>query len=173
MTDPFVAEIRLFGFNFAPTGWAVCAGQLMPISQNTALFSLIGTFYGGDGKSTFGLPDLQGNVPVNQGQSSVGSQYYLGQQGGVPYVTLLQSEMPMHSHRLTISTSPAVEGQPANQLYAVGNSVGVYGPNSGATVLANPGMVTVTGGNQPHDNMQPYQSLLYCIALQGIYPQRP
>src|SRR5436189_977322 len=100
MSDQFVAEIRIFPFNFPPTGWAFCDGQIMPISQNTALFSLLGTFYGGDGKSTFALPNLQGSSPLNQGQSSTGTQYFLGQQSGTPFVTLLQTEMPTHTHLL-------------------------------------------------------------------------
>src|SRR5213080_669610 len=98
MADPFVAEIRIFGFNFAPTGWAMCNGQLLPISQNTALFSLLGTFYGGDGKSTFALPNLEGSAPLNQGQSNTGTEYFLGQQSGTDTVTLLTSEMPAHNH---------------------------------------------------------------------------
>ena len=104
MSDPFVAEIRMFAGNFAPKGWALCNGQLLPISQNTALFSLVGTFYGGDGKSTFALPDMQGSVPLGQGQSTTGTEYFLGQQAGEQFVTLLQSEIPIHTHTLSAHT---------------------------------------------------------------------
>src|SRR3954454_10644447 len=141
MTDPFVAEIRIFGFNFAPTGWATCDGQLLPISQNTALFSLLGTFYGGDGKSTFGLPNLGGSAPVCQGQTQGGSYYGVGTSTGVPYVTLLESEMAAHSHAFHISGSPAVERQPPGQYYAVATGVGMYGPNTGPTQTMAPQML--------------------------------
>src|SRR3954470_5835692 len=130
MADPFLAEVRIGGFNFAPRGWAFCDGQLLPISQNMALFSLLGTNFGGDGKSTFALPDLQGATPLGSGQSSAsGNQYVIGEASGVPTVTLLQSEMPVHSHSLNISTQPAVARQPGGQLTAVATGVGFYGPN--------------------------------------------
>ena len=172
MADPFVAEIRIAGFNFAPTGWALCNGQLMPISQNTALFSLLGTYYGGDGKSTFALPNLQGSAPMQQGQGPGLSLHDLGETGGEEFVTLLQSEMPAHSHSLNISTQPAVARQPGAQLTAVATGVGFYGPNSGATTNLAPQAVPVAGGSQPHNNMQPYLVLNFIIALQGIFPAR-
>ena len=174
MADQFLAEIRIAGFNFAPTGWALCNGQLMPISQNTALFSLLGTNYGGDGKSTFGLPNLQGAVPIGSGSSSAsGTQYFLGEESGVDFVTLLQSEMPLHSHSLNISTQPALLRQPGGQLTAVATGVGFYGPNSGATTTLAPQAAPPAGGSQPHNNLQPYLTLNFIIALQGIFPQRP
>jgi microcystin-dependent protein len=172
--DPFVAEIRIFGFNFAPRGWAFCNGQILPISQNTALFSLLGTTYGGDGKSTFGLPNMQGNVPLNFGQSSTGTLYDLGQMAGEQYVTLLQTEVPPHNH--------GVQSVPGN---FTGNS-NVVGGNSYAksaqgnaylppASLVNMAIqeVSIVGNNQPHNNMMPYITLNFCIALQGVYPPRP
>src|SRR5215210_8114739 len=114
MASPFVAEIRMFGCNFAPTGWAQCNGQLLPISQNTALFSLLGTFYGGDGKSTFALPNLQGSAPIHQGQGQGLSEYFLGQQGGSEFVTLLQSEIPIHTHAFSCSEELNNEASPVN-----------------------------------------------------------
>jgi microcystin-dependent protein len=173
MADPFLAEIRITGFNFPPTGWAVCNGQLMPISQNTALFSLLGTFYGGDGRSTFALPNLQGAAPLSSGQSSAsGNQYFIGDESGVDFVTLLQTEMPVHSHSLNISTQPAVARQPGAQLTAVATGVGLYGPNTGTTTTLAPHAAAVAGGSQPHNNMQPYLTLNFIIALQGIFPPR-
>jgi microcystin-dependent protein len=173
MSNPFVAEIRIFGFNFAPTGWAFCDGQLLPISQNTALFSLIGTFYGGDGKSTFALPNMQGNVPLNQGQSTTGTQYFLGQQSGTDTVTLLESELPLHNHGAVVSGRTATARTPNNQLPAVGSGVQLYGPFPGtATNLAFQAL-TPAGGSLPHNNMMPFLTLNFCIALQGVFPQRP
>jgi microcystin-dependent protein len=170
--DPFVAEIRIFPFNFAPKGWAFCDGQLLPISQNTALFSLLGTSYGGDGRVTFALPDFQGSSVVNSGQSSVGSDYFLGQTGGTESITLLDSEMPSHQHRLAVSNQQAVERQPPNQNFAIGAGVGMYANPASNQPMAFQ-MATPTGGGLPHNNMQPYLTLSYCIALQGVFPQRP
>jgi microcystin-dependent protein len=173
MADPFVAEVRIGGFNFAPKGWAFCDGQLLPISQNTALFSLLGTNFGGDGKSTFALPDLQGATPLGAGQSSAsGNQYFIGETSGVPNVTLLQSEMPVHSHSLNISTQPAVARQPGGQLTAVATGVGFYGPNTGTTTTLAPQAASIEGNSQPHNNMQPFLTLNFIIALQGIFPPR-
>src|SRR5687768_10460045 len=123
MADPFVAEIRCFGFNFAPRGWAQCNGQLLPISQNTALFSLLGTNYGGDGKTTFALPNLQGSVPMNQGQSGGTSDRSLGEASGSESITLLASEMPAHTHAFNAVESTATERQPPNQMFAVGEAI--------------------------------------------------
>ena len=171
MSDPFVAEIRIFAGNFAPTGWAQCNGQLLPISQNTALFSLIGTFYGGDGKSTFALPDMQGSAPIHQGQGSGLSDRFLGETGGEQFVTLLPSEMPSHGHFLQAS------GQPGNRRPVAGNAMArstganMYLPSGTITQMAFQA-VTVQGGSLPHNNMQPYLAMLYIIALQGIFPAR-
>lgn len=172
MSSPFLAEIRIFGCNFAPTGWALCNGQLMAISQNTALFSLLGTYYGGDGKSTFALPNLQGSVPVQQGQGPGLSDYFLGQSAGEPDVTLIQTEMPAHSHPARADsgsgpTSPAnntwgsLPGRTPPPMYANGN------PN---VIMGN--ALSIAGGSLPHNNMQPYLALNFCIALQGIFPAR-
>ncbi|HYD23789.1 MAG TPA: tail fiber protein [Croceibacterium sp.] len=169
MTAPFVAEIRIFGFNFAPTGWAQCNGQLMPISQNTALFSLLGTFYGGDGKSTFALPDLQGSVPVHQGQGQGLSQRFLGEQSGAEFVTLLQSEIPVHSHSFSQSVRPADNLDPTALALGTGNAI--YAA-PGAIQQAAPQALGIAGGSLPHNNMMPYLTLNICIALQGAFPAR-
>jgi microcystin-dependent protein len=173
VSDQFVAEIRIFGFNFAPTGWAQCNGQLLPISQNTALFSLLGTTYGGDGKTTFALPDLQGNAAMQQGQGQGLSLRDLGEVGGVEAVTLLVSEIPVHTHVLRGNNTLAESGIPT------GNSIGrqtfnMFQTNSTANLvqMAFEGLPPA-GGGLPHNNLQPYLTLNYCIALQGIFPQRP
>ncbi|MDQ2838416.1 MAG: tail fiber protein [Actinomycetota bacterium] len=175
MTDPFLAEIRIFSGNFAPNGWALCNGQLMPISQNTALFSLLGTTYGGDGRSTFGLPNLQGSAPMQQGQGPGLSQRFLGEQAGETSVTLLQSEMPMHTHRAMGYNANGTTG-PANAVWAESingrATVNMYSPTA-PNVMMNVTTTQLTGGNQPHNNMQPYLGLTFIIALQGIFPQRP
>jgi len=170
MADPFVAEIRIFPFNFAPKGWAFCDGQLLPLSQNTALFALLGTTYGGDGKSTFALPDLQGNVPVHPGQGPGLSLYDLGQQGGAETVTLLESEMPVHSHTLRAVEDDGAFFTPVGQFLASGNSMYVTG-NTANTTMA-PQVLTPAGGSLPHNNMMPYLTLNFCIALQGVFPPR-
>ena len=172
MADPFVAEIRIFGFNFAPKGWAFCDGQLLPISQNTALFSLLGTTYGGDGRSTFALPDLQGSVPVHPGQGPGLSLYDLGQSGGSQAVTLLQSEVPPHTHAFNASASEAGSTSPGDELFAVGAGVAEYAPPGAPAILAAQ-MVAPFGGSQPHNNIQPSLTLSFCIALQGYFPARP
>jgi microcystin-dependent protein len=172
MADPFVAEIRIFGFNFAPTGWAQCNGQLLPISQNTALFSLLGTFYGGDGKSTFALPDLQGNAPVHQGQGPGLSEYFLGQSGGSDYVTLLQTEMPIHQHALRADTQDPADVSIPSTTASFASSGGGTLYQSSANVQLSPEALARTGGSFPHNNMQPYLTLNFCIALQGIFPPR-
>lgn len=172
MADPFVAEIRIFGFNFAPKGWAFCDGQILPISQNTALFSLLGTTYGGDGKSTFALPDLRGSVPLHAGQAPGLSDYDLGQTGGSETVTLLQSEVPGHTHALNASAAEAGSTSPGGELFAVGAGVAQYAPPGAGAMLA-PQMVAPAGGDLPHNNMQPSLTLSFCIALQGVFPPRP
>jgi microcystin-dependent protein len=175
MSDPFVAEIRIFAGNFAPTGWAQCNGQLLPISQNTALFSLLGTTYGGDGKSTFALPNLQGSAPMHPGQGQGLSERFLGEQGGSQFVTLIQSEMPLHTHQLLGSGFDAdlKIPSPARVLAkAVNTNVYQTTANANLTQLA-PQTVAPTGGGHPHNNMQPYLVLNFIIALQGIFPPRP
>jgi microcystin-dependent protein len=174
VADPFVAEIRIFPFNFAPKGWAFCDGQLLPISQNTALFSLVGTFYGGDGKSTFALPNLQGSVPVHHGQGPGLSQYDVGQLGGSDAVTLLQSEIPAHSHALRANPQLGDSPSPAaDRSIARLGSINVYQTTSNAnlTPMAAEGLPPA-GGSQPHNNLQPYLTLNFCIALQGVFPPR-
>jgi len=175
MSDPFVAEIKIFAGNFAPTGWAQCNGQLLPISQNTALFSLLGTYYGGDGKSTFALPNLQGSAPMHQGQGQGLSQRFLGEQAGSQFVTLLQSEMPFHTHQLLGSGFSADLKIPSPaRVLAKALNANVYQTNASAnlTQLA-PQTVAPTGGSLPHNNMQPYLALTFIIALQGVFPARP
>ena len=170
--DPFVAEIRIFPFNFAPKGWAWCNGQLLPLSQNTALFSLLGTTYGGDGKSTFALPDMQGNAPMHPGQGPGLSLHDLGETGGSETVSLLESEIPSHSHAVNASGGDGTTGIPAQQLVANGVGVNMYTTTLTATQL-NDNALSPAGGDQPHNNMQPYLTLNFCIALQGVFPARP
>jgi microcystin-dependent protein len=176
MADPFVAEIRIFAFNFAPTGWATCNGQLLPISQNTALFSLLGTTYGGDGKSTFALPDLQGSAPMHPGQGPGLSQHFLGEQSGQQFVTLIQSEMPFHTHNVQADALDVGDNHVPTPNLVLASSGGVFAyiPSSPAPALvqANLNGISIAGGSLPHNNMQPYLTLLYCIALQGIFPPR-
>jgi microcystin-dependent protein len=173
MSDQFVAEIRIFGFNFPPSGWAFCNGQLMPISQNTALFSLLGTTYGGDGKSTFALPDMQGNAPMQPGEGPGLSIHDLGETAGEEFVTLLQSEIPNHTHNVQVVGGDPGELQgpsPARSIARSGNGFGYVGgsPN----VQLAPEALPIAGGSLPHNNMQPYLTLNFCIALQGIFPPR-
>jgi microcystin-dependent protein len=175
--DPFVAEIRIFPFNFPPKGWAFCDGQLMPISQNTALFSLVGTYYGGDGKSNFALPDMQGRAPMHTGQGPGLSLYSLGESGGSETVTLLQTEMPIHSHSLLTNTVAGdTNGPSPNVSLARSHNANAYQTATSQVPSDNvslaPGAIGPTGGNLPHNNMMPYLTLNFCIALQGIYPPR-
>ena len=173
MSDQFVAEIRIFPFNFPPTGWAFCNGQLMPISQNTALFSLLGTTYGGDGKSTFALPDMQGNAPMQPGQGQGLSLRDLGEMSGVESVTLLVSEIPFHTHQLLVAGSdPAESNVCTNNALARSKNGNAYVSTLNITQMA-PQALSPAGGSLPHNNMQPYLTLNFCIALQGIFPQRP
>jgi microcystin-dependent protein len=183
MSNPFVAEIRIFPFNFAPTGWAKCAGQLLPISQNTALFSLLGTFYGGDGKSTFALPNLQGSVPIHQGQGPGLTDRSLGETGGEPFVTLLQSELPSHSHTMVATSTTGTTAVSANNQLALatagggkgsaGNNAFYYSTNTAAAAaVTSPFAIGNAGGSLPHNNMMPYLGLNFCIAMQGVFPAR-
>jgi microcystin-dependent protein len=175
MASPFVAEIRMFGFNFAPTGWAQCNGQLLPISQNTALFSLLGTFYGGDGKSTFALPNLEGGVPLNVGQSPGTSDYFLGQQSGSQFITLLTSEMPLHNHNFLGANETGEQKTLANNVALVNAAGGnIYQTNTAAnlTQMNLPQAISISGGSLPHNNMQPFLTVNFCIAMQGVFPAR-
>jgi microcystin-dependent protein len=175
MADNFVAEIRIFPFNFAPKGWAFCDGQLLPISQNTALFALLGTFYGGDGRSNFALPNLQGSAPLHAGQGPGLSLRDLGETGGAQSVTLLQSEMPSHSHTVQADPNPGFNASPINNTWGGGGGRGrpsAYTPSGPANVSMSAQAVSVSGGNLPHNNMPPYLTLNFCIALQGIFPSR-
>ncbi len=169
MADPFLAEIRIFPFNFAPKGWAWCDGQLLPLSQNTALFSLLGTTYGGDGKSNFALPDLQGNAPIHAGQGPGLSLYDLGQMGGTETVTLLESEMPAHSHSMSQSTEAGDTNLPAGNFTGIGSSI--YAPPN-ALVPMSPQSLAPAGGSLPHNNLMPYLTFYFNIALQGVFPPR-
>ena len=172
MADPFVAEIRIFPFTFQPKGWAFCNGQLLPLSQNTALFSLLGTTYGGDGKSNFALPNLQGSAPLHPGQGQGLTLYDLGQDGGVETVTLLQSEIPAHTHSITASQADALEPGPGNQRFATGIGVNYYAAPPVNTTMSTSAL-SVTGGGLPHNNLMPYLTFNFCIALQGVFPPRP
>jgi microcystin-dependent protein len=170
VADPFVAEIRIFPFNFAPRGWAWCDGQLMPLSQNTALFSLLGTTYGGDGKSNFALPDLQGRAPMHPGQGSGLSLHDLGETGGSETVTLLESEIPAHSHTLRAVEDDASFFAPAGMFVAAGNQMYTTPPVVNNSLA--PEALAIAGGDAPHNNMQPYLTFYFCIALQGVFPPR-
>jgi microcystin-dependent protein len=174
MADPFVAEIRIFPFNFAPTGWAFCDGQLLPISQNTALFSLLGTTYGGDGKSNFALPDLQGNAPMHPGQGPGLSLHDLGEIGGSATVTLIESEIPSHPHSMNGQGSNANLNDPANAVMArpFGGGNLYKTPAGAALVPLSAQSISGNGGDMPHNNLMPYLTLSFCIALQGVFPPR-
>jgi microcystin-dependent protein len=169
--DPFVAEIRIFPFNFAPKGWAWCDGQLLPLSQNTALFSLLGTTYGGDGRSNFALPDLQGRVPMHPGQGPGLSLHDLGETGGSDTVTLLESEIPSHSHTLSVASLNSQSTTPENTSLGRGNPVKVY-TSAGSMTPMGANTIATSGGNQPHNNMMPYLTMYFNIALQGVFPPR-
>jgi microcystin-dependent protein len=174
MADPFVAEIRIFPFNFAPKGWAWCDGQLLPLSQNTALFSLLGTTYGGNGKSNFALPDLQGRAPMHPGQGPGLSLHDLGETGGSQTVTLLESEIPAHPHVMRASGDVADNNVPANAMLAkpIGRGNNLYITVTSPLVALNNSALAPAGGDQPHNNMQPYLTFYFCIALQGVFPPR-
>jgi microcystin-dependent protein len=174
MSSPFVAEIRMFACNFAPKGWATCDGQLLSISQNTALFSLLGTFYGGNGQSTFGLPNLAGRAPMHQGQGPGLSQRFLGETSGSAAVTLLTNEMPLHNHTLNghnahIGSLPTPTNKTILAKSAGGNS---YTADTSSLTQMNFQALSLAGGSLPHNNMQPYLAVLFCIAMQGMYPAR-
>ncbi len=173
MANPFVAEIRIFPFNFAPKGWAFCNGYLLPISQNTALFSLLGTTYGGDGKSNFALPNLQGASPLHQGQGPGLSLYQLGESGGSDTVTLLQSEIPLHGHSLMGDVSTADVNTPGpTSSYSRSTPGSAYRNTTTNLTGMSANAIAPAGGGQPHNNLMPYLTLNFCIALQGVYPPR-
>lgn len=174
MSDPFVAEVRIFPFNFAPKGWAWCDGQILPLSQNTALFSLLGTTYGGDGKSNFALPDLQSRAPMHPGQGPGLSLHDLGETGGSETVSLLQSEIPSHSHTLRCTVEDATQGTLSNGV-TISTSTGgsLYQSTTNTNLVPmSPQALSPAGGDFPHNNMQPYLTFYFCIALQGVFPPR-
>jgi microcystin-dependent protein len=181
MSEPFLAEIRMFGFNFAPSGWALCNGQIMAISQNTALFSLLGTTYGGDGKTTFGLPNLQGSVPMNWGQGPGLTDRVLGEMSGSEAVTLIGTEIPVHNHGFNVTTGIGnVNASSNNQLAkpqtgnpASGFTQGRYFSTGTTNDVLNPARALLPNGqNVPHNNMMPYLVINFCIALRGVFPPR-
>lgn len=165
MSEPFLAEIRMVGFNFAPRGWAFCDGQILPIAQNQSLYSLLGTTYGGDGRTSFALPDLRSRTPIHRNDA-----HYLGQKGGAETVTLTAAEIAAHTHTTKASSSPGDNPTPSSDILA---SAELYrDPEATTTTALRSGTVTNAGGGQAHDNMQPYLTLSFCIALQGLYPSR-
>lgn len=168
MSEPFIGEIRIFPYTFAPRGWAFCQGQLLSIAQNTALFALIGVTFGGNGQTTFGLPDIRGRAVIGAGQGPGLSPRTQGEAAGEETVTLLTTQMPMHNHLVAASSQPTNASRPANAFPSGG---GAYQTASDGTTM-NPSMIGAAGGSQPHDNMQPYLAINYCIALEGIFPSR-
>lgn len=168
MSEPFLAEVRLFGFNFAPRGWAFCDGQSLPINQNQSLYSLLGTIYGGDGRTYFNLPDLRGRTPVHEGNG-----HRIGQKSGSETVTLTTGQMPSHEHTVKASNSPATQGTAAGHF--LGDPVAAfpaYGPYTGTDETPLASAVQFVGGGQAHNNMQPYIAVTFCIALRGLFPSR-
>lgn len=171
MAEPILGEIRLFAGNFAPKGWALCNGQLLPLRQYTALFSLLGTYYGGDGKTTFALPDLQGRVPIGQGSGAGLTPREVGEAGGEPAVSLLTTEMPLHTHLANCSSQQS-SSQPEGAYWgSTGRGANAYAatPASSLSVLA----AQPTGGSQAHNNLQPFLGMTFIIAMEGIFPSRP
>ena len=174
--DAFIGFIAMFGFNFPPRNWALCAGQLLPIAQNTALFSLLGTTYGGNGQTTFGLPDLRGRVPIGMGNGPGLSPRSLGETGGSENVTLISTQMPAHNHTMTASgdgpTQATASGASLASQARTGGTMPIIYANGATTPVSMASATTQAGGNQPHSNMQPYLAINYCIATQGIFPAR-
>jgi microcystin-dependent protein len=168
---PYIGQITLVAFNFAPQGWAVCDGSLLSIAQNAALFDLLGTTYGGDGQSTFALPDLRGRVPLHQGQGS-GSNYVVGQVGGTESVTLSGNQIPSHTHVAKCVTGGSNSNSPVGGIWAQASADQPYEGIAAATAPMSPAAIGQTGGNQPHENRMPYEVLNYIIALQGIFPSQ-
>ena len=172
MSEPYVGQLMLVGFNFAPVGWATASGQILPISQNTALFSLLGTIYGGNGTSNFALPNLQGNVAIGFGQLSGGSNYVQGETGGSQTVTLLTSQVPPHTHTPMATTRLAQETSPANNAFAETEGIRIYSPAASPLTAMSPAAISNQGGSQPHNNMMPFLGMYWIIALQGVFPPR-
>lgn len=176
MAEVYVGQIMLTGFNFAPRGFAACNGQLLPINQNAALFSLLGVTYGGNGTTNFALPDLRGRAPVGFGTSLdpawQPSPYTIGTVSGVENVTLLQANMAQHTHSVGATTQAASAKNPENSIYGSTANEALYGPSSGTLVPLNPAQISPVGGNAPHANMQPFRVINFNIALSGIYPSR-
>jgi microcystin-dependent protein len=173
MTEPipFMGEIRIFPFNFAPKGWMECDGQLLTIIDNTALFSILGTIYGGDGARTFALPNLQGSVPVGPGQGPGLSPYFLGGVAGSDSVSVIQSELPSHNHQVRAQTIDQGDNRIPSPNLHLGNTQ-LYSDAANANVALNEATISMTGGSEPHDNLMPYVTLTFCIAVQGIFPKR-
>jgi microcystin-dependent protein len=169
MSEPFIAEIRIFAGNFAPRSWAFCNGQLLPVSQNTALFSLIGTTYGGDGRSTTALPNLQGRAPMHPGRGPGLTAKRLGERGGVETVTVTEAQMPSHTHQLTGSREQGDNLNPGNNY--LGRGTAMYAASSSLGAMAEQALPN-SGGSQPHNNLQPFLTMNFIIALQGLYPSR-
>lgn len=170
--DEFIGTIKAFGFNFAPRGWALCQGQLLPIAQNTALFSLLGTTYGGNGTTTFALPDLRGRMPIGQGQGPGLSNYVMGQMGGTENTSLIANNLPAHSHTLNAYSEAGDVASPANALLATSGTLDPEYRASGTGVTMAAGAIGVTGGGQPFNNVQPYLVVNYSICVNGIFPSR-
>jgi microcystin-dependent protein len=171
MGEPFVGEIRMFGGNFAPAGWAFCQGQLMPISENDTLFNLIGTTYGGDGQETFAMPDLQGRVPIHAGTGQDGITYQLGEKAGVESVTLTTNQIPIHNHAFLASTALVNANTPQNNVLGQNAAIQMYIQQPPSVNLANQALAAA-GGSQPHDNMQPYLCISFIISLFGVFPSQ-
>lgn len=171
MSDPYLGEIRVFGFSFAPLNWAFCHGQLVPIAENPALFMVIGTTYGGDGVNTFALPDTRGRIPIHQGQGLGLSSYVIGQSFGAESVTLTTPQLPSHGHTLLASVSGARTTTPTNNVLGSGEA-DIYNRDTTATLAASSSAVAMSGGGQPHANIQPILGLNFCICLAGIFPSR-
>ncbi len=169
--QPYIGSICMVGFNFAPVGWALCDGSLLPISENDTLFALIGTTYGGDGQNTFALPDLRGRVPIHQGTRPGGATYVIGQAAGQESVTLLSNQMPVHNHSLAVNSSGGTSDNPAGN-YMASNSEGIKQYSNSAGFNANTASIGNVGGSQPHNNMPPYLCVNFIIALFGIFPSR-
>lgn len=172
MSEPFLAEIKVFGFTFAPRGWAHCDGQILPINQNQSLYSLLGTTFGGDGRTSFGLPDLRGRIPVHMGDSQQGTNFNLGQKAGEETHTLQAAEIPSHSHQLNAASGVATAHTIAGNLPAANaQSINMFNTEGGGGAMTS-GVVGSHGADQSHDNMQPYLAVNFCIALQGLFPSR-
>mgnify|MGYP000036760366 CR=1 FL=1 len=171
MSDPFIGEIRMFGGNFAPLNWSFCNGDLIAISQNDTLFTLIGTTYGGDGQETFALPNLYGRIPIHQGQGPGLSSRIIGESSGTETVTLSPNQVPVHTHGFLSDTNAAAGLTPQNSFLATGNS-DIYTTDTSTPSAMNPGAITISGGSQPHDNMMPFLAVNFIISLYGIFPSR-